>query len=676
MPNNETRWGLQSRAVMYFVALLLVMVAGVGSSLIWQNYVDAIQAHKAHLVLHARLISDAAEPALLLNDAKELRRIARRLALDESIQFVEIFDRAGVIRARFQSDQTGGARASVGLELPQATMLNQATSVTQEFDGFLVVAVPIRSLSSAMNVELETEEDTELAGDVIGFVRVAYSLEATKAETAERVISGIKIGAAALLCGSIVVLLLVRQLVTPLKGLVYTTKAIADGDLTRRASERAVGEIGVLARSFNHMADRLQESRESIERVVEQRTVELVKANNAKSDFLANMSHEIRTPMTAILGFAETLLDPNVSAEERRSATQIIRRNGDHLLQIVNDVLDISKIEAGKLGIEKVDFAPWQIVESVDSLLRPRAETKGLTFEIQYLGAIPERITSDPTRVLQILINLVSNAIKFTDQGEVRLAVELVTDTAQHADETRHRLEFSITDTGIGMNPTQIDRAFQPFTQADETVTRRYGGTGLGLSISKRLAEMLGGDIRASSRLGEGSTFALTIPVGSLSGVKLINPREQCTEEVEDAAEPEPVPAQISGRILLAEDGLDNRRLITFILKKAGLEVSVAENGRIAYDMAMAALQKGEPFDVILMDMQMPVLDGYAATRLLRVYGYGLPIVALTAHAMSEDRQKCLEAGCDDFHTKPIDRRALLSMIQRHIASARSVVTS
>ena len=384
-------------------------------------------------------------------------------------------------------------------------------------------------------------------------------------------------------------------------------------------------------------------------------------ATESKSVFLANMSHEIRTPMTAILGYTENLLDTTLLESERLDAVYIIRRNGDHLLQIINDILDISKIEAGKLEVERIPCEPAQLLADVQSLMQVRTNERQLTFTTQYDGLIPAVIESDPTRLKQILINLIGNAIKFTHSGGVRLAVRLL----DHQAAGEPMLRFDVIDTGIGMTAEQIGRLFQPFEQASASTTRRYGGTGLGLMISKRLANMLGGDIVVESQPGQGSTFRVTIATGPLDGVKMLDdPESTIAKPTHDDRGTFSADTLLGCRILLADDGPDNRRLIAHILKKAGGEVAVVENGKEAADTALAARDAGSPFDVILMDMQMPIMDGYEATSLLRKRDYTGQIVALTAHAMASARAECIKAGCDDYATKPIDRYKLIQTIQ------------
>ncbi|HPF37709.1 MAG TPA: PAS domain S-box protein [Phycisphaerae bacterium] len=390
-------------------------------------------------------------------------------------------------------------------------------------------------------------------------------------------------------------------------------------------------------------------------RVLQEASIRASEATAAKSQFLANMSHEIRTPMTAILGFADELMDGSMSGNEQRHALNIIRRNGEHLLQIINDILDISKIEAGKLEVEKRQCALRDVIADVESLMAPRADDRGLTISSEVSADVPQVIVSDPMRLKQILVNLVGNAVKFTEHGGVSVVASVLKTPRVPM------LRIDVVDTGIGISKEDAARLFQAFTQADNSTTRRFGGTGLGLMISQRLAMLLGGDLTVRSTPGVGSRFTLTIRAD------VCDPRgvDAAPEPTIDRRKaPEVRDQRLDCTVLLVEDGGDNQRLISHVLRRAGAHVTVAENGQVGADLALRAMEAGDRYDVILMDMQMPVMDGYEATRLIRSKGYAGWIVALTAHAMSSDRRKCLDAGCDEFLTKPIDRRKLLDAIR------------
>jgi len=379
-------------------------------------------------------------------------------------------------------------------------------------------------------------------------------------------------------------------------------------------------------------------------------------ANNAKSEFLANMSHEIRTPITAILGYADLMCTDEFAANDEQilEVANIIRANGRHLLDIINDILDVSKVEAGKLDIEHVRLSPSRLIEDTVTLVRSGAREHGLQLSVTYSTPIPETIESDPTRLRQVLLNLLTNAVKFTESGGIDIDVRY--------DSKAESIQIVVRDTGIGMTREQLDliTRFEPFTQVDSSTTRRYGGTGLGLRISHSLASMLGGELRIESEYLKGTAVTFTFATGTLdddvsvASVTSFAPDSDPTKP--NASSTESL-ALANRRILLAEDGADNQRLIRFHLSKAGAEVMIAENGRVA--MELVAMDENR-FDLILMDMQMPELDGYSAARKLRKSGCTTPIVALTAHAMQGDREKCIDAGCDEYLTKPIDRSCLI----------------
>ena len=392
-----------------------------------------------------------------------------------------------------------------------------------------------------------------------------------------------------------------------------------------------------------------------------------VAANRAKSEFLANISHEIRTPMTAILGFADLLLSPNVPYEDQREFLETINKNGKALLKLIDDVLDLSRIEADRLSIEPVDCELRPLVEDIVGMVQMRAKEKRLKLEVDYAPALPEMIHTDPSRLRQVLVNLVGNAIKFTERGEVRIAVNAVQQPA-----TATLVQFAVSDTGIGIKPARIGELFQAFVQADASTTRQYGGTGLGLAISKRLAKLLGGDIEVTSEPGKGSTFTLSISTGPLQAQRTASadpdaPTSRATPAASHHGE------TLHGRVLLAEDAPEIRTLMSQIFHRMNLELDTAENGRLACEKAMTAESQGRPYDLILMDVQMPEMDGLDATRWLRDRGWQKPIVALTAHAMVGDRDHCLAAGCNDYITKPFHPKELQAMLARYLHPTAAV---
>ena len=457
-------------------------------------------------------------------------------------------------------------------------------------------------------------------------------------------------------------------LVVPVRELTTAAKQALDGGIEAiKPLEAGPAELRELSVTFATLFGRLRESKSEVEAEVRERTAELLAASRSQQEFMANMSHEIRTPMTAILGFVEALRESDCAEAEKVEYLDIIHRNGTHLLGLINDILDFSKLEVGRMEAERIACSPDVIIDDVIGMLRGRANDKGITLEKEYAGPFPRTIESDPTRLRQILFNLVGNSIKFTESGSVRIRM----DTPVSLDTVRATLRFDVIDTGIGIPQEKLDSLFQPFEQAESSHARRYGGTGLGLAISSQLAQLLGGELTVESQPGRGSRFRLDIDLGTGSLDLVVLEVGSDTPGVSPAQKTsggkQPAVA-LSGRVLVSEDGRDNQRLIRLLLEKLGLETDLAEDGRTAVQMARDAWERAEPYDVILMDIQMPVLYGYAATSELRGLGYAHPIIALTAHAMSGSRQRCLDAGCDDFLTKPICRDQLKHLLAEYLS--------
>jgi signal transduction histidine kinase/ActR/RegA family two-component response regulator len=434
-----------------------------------------------------------------------------------------------------------------------------------------------------------------------------------------------------------------------------------------RVDVRGNDELSELAERVNELLDRvgatqreLADARDAAE-----------SANSAKSAFLANMSHEVRTPMTAILGYADILAEQSATPGFKPAeCIETIRRNAKHLLAIINDILDLSKIEAGRMQIERLDCATVAVCRDVVELLHEPASRKGIALSLVLATPVPATIHTDPTRLRQILLNLAGNAIKFTTEGSVTLLVGF--------DRATNRVVVDVVDTGVGIDETAKRRLFAPFSQADASTSRVFGGTGLGLAISRRLAELLGGSLDLHASGSNGSTFRLEIDAGPVAAdapmatsarpIRSSSGHAAQEARVESGGPTELRQQPLAGRrVLVAEDGPDNQRLLSFILGRAGATVVVVADGQAAVD-AFRAAESTSPFELVVMDMQMPVLDGYSATRILRSRGVRTPILALTAHAMSSDRAACLDAGCDDYATKPIQRAALIDTCASLIA--------
>jgi signal transduction histidine kinase/DNA-binding NarL/FixJ family response regulator len=524
---------------------------------------------------------------------------------------------------------------------------------------------------------VELVEPVMAAGQALGWIHIMANTSDLQGQLKDFARITTTVLALALLVAIVLSIRIQRAIARPIVALTQASQRIRDrNDYSIRVQERAGAELGTLQDTFNAMLNQiqradqeLQKAHDELEERVNERTKELSEevarrkaiqddleqakeaaeaANRAKTEFLANISHEIRTPLNGIIGFTDLLRtgDEGCKPEERRDYLQTIHKSGLHLLDLISDVLDLSKIEVGHLDVELIDCSPHQVVSEVVTVLRSRAQAKGLSLDYRWETGLPSVIRSDPGRLRQLLINLVSNAIKFTETGGIEIVAGM---TGLGGD----RLRVDVVDTGIGIPAEKLDAIFEPFTQADNSVTRRYGGTGLGLAISRRVAEALGGELLVQSEIGCGSRFSLIIDPGPLAGVTMLASPESAAHQKRELAS---AGCDLSGtKILVVDDGDTNRKLIQLILRRAGAHAVTVENGREAVDKGLE-----KPFDLILMDMQMPVMDGYTATRKLRQRGIAIPIVALTAHALKGDEEKCRDAGCSGYLTKPIEADRLL----------------
>jgi signal transduction histidine kinase len=443
-------------------------------------------------------------------------------------------------------------------------------------------------------------------------------------------------------------------------------------DISREAME--VGIQDFFAKSlisgeiFSHIARNAIDRYRLMQRLVQseqdarQARVRAEDANRAKSMFLSTMSHELRTPLTAVLGLTDLLID-NPQSSESQEMLEMIKSNGTHLANLLNDLLDLAKIEAGTVDVELVECDPLRLTVELCDLMRYRAHDENLILELRFDGKVPAQIHTDPVRLRQVLMNLISNAIKFTDEGGVRVKVCFRATP-------NPILEFDIRDTGVGIDDSQLERVFQPFVQVGEDLDRRASGAGLGLSISRSLARALGGDLTVKSVVGEGSIFTLQI---AAPAAQRISDYDAGTYNAPAVTRPQ-TPAAVEGawtsrRILIAEDTRANQFLLSRMLKPTLADLTFVETGTGAIQAVKTAAEAGQPFDIVLMDMQMPEKNGFEATRTLRAAGLQVPIIALTAAAMDGDRELCLDAGCNNYLSKPINRNELLQTIADLLAS-------
>ncbi|HHM7505232.1 TPA: ATP-binding protein [Pseudomonas aeruginosa] len=628
-------WDIRTRMLAISLGPALLLTLLLTAYFTYSRLQDLRQelTHTGQLI--ADQLAPAAEYGVIAGNTPLLQKLLQATLDTPHVRFIEVRDRNDSILV-YVEQLPGALQNAAPIDIFHSTIQRQRIALASDplLDG-------------------ASEGDGQSGEDYLGRVVVGMSNDAFSQRQQEILLKAALLAAFALILTFLVARRLAQRLSAPISTMGQAVEAIQSGDYKTSLPILDDGEIGDLARHINNLASGLdrasREQEQAISQLISARE-EAEQANRAKSDFLAMMSHELRTPMNGVLGMLQ-LLETTEQTREQAEYTALATESTEHLLKVINDILDFSRIERGALELECIPFNLLELVQGSALVFQHSAQQRGLALELQIQAGLENiEVCGDPTRIRQILVNLLGNALKFTEEGAIHLSLEW-----QALDHDVLWLTCAVHDSGIGISPERLEHMFDAFQQADSSISRRYGGTGLGLAIARTLAERMGGTLQAESKEGSGSTFTLEIPL----------PFQQSPAHRQQAAG-DAAPVAAGQEILLVEDNPVNQTVIEAMLRSLGYRVTLVADGIQAVRSA-----ERQRYDAILMDCRLPVLDGYSATREIRAQENGrrVPIIALTANALQGDRENCLQAGMNDYLAKPFKRAELQRILQRWIGS-------